>query len=156
MIFRDYLTVANTTRSGARVASAAGKSSTADYLILQSVKSAVAALPTSSIDKIVVFRSNTTGTMNPTCKTAFVNNTSSVLGCNVYTAADMNLTQAALASSGKSAHWLPTTRVDSQSGTGSDYIGVWIKVNHPMVTKMFGSAFTLTDQTIMRIEPTIT
>ena len=41
---------------------------------------------------------------------------------------------------------------DRQS-VGPDNIGVWIKVNHGMVTKMFGSTFTLTDKTVMRIEP---
>lgn len=156
LVFRDYLTVANTTRSGARTASAAGKISSADYLILQAVRSASGALPASTIQKIVVFRSNANGDMNATCQTSSVTNTSLVLGCNTYNPADMNLSQAALASSGKSNFWGPTTRVDSQSGAGSDYIGVWIKVNHNLVTKLFGSTFTLTDKTVMRIEPTLT
>jgi Flp pilus assembly protein TadG len=154
MVFRDYLTVANTTRSGARVASAGGKNVAADYQILQSVKSASAALPSSSIVRIVVFRSDATGVFNASCKAGTaVTNLAGTPGCNVYSAADMSLTQAQLTTTGKSNFWAPTTRKDTQSGTGSDYIGVYIKVDHPMITKLFGTTFSLTDNTIMRIEP---
>jgi Flp pilus assembly protein TadG len=155
MVFRDYLTVANTTRAGARVGSAAGKSATADYDILKAVASASGALPASTITRIIVFRSDASGTMNPACNTSAVTNTASVKGCNVYSASDMALSQTALANSGKSNFWLPTTRVDAQSGAGSDYVGIYLKVNHEMVTHFFGNTFTLTDKTVMRIEPTV-
>jgi len=35
----------------------------------------------------------------------------------------------------------------------TDYVGVWIKARHDMVTGMFGSARTLTEKTVMRLEP---
>jgi hypothetical protein len=147
LVFRDYLTVANTTRTGARVGSAAGTDAAADYQILQAIKSASAALPVGTIAGIAVFKSNTTGTIDTTCKTTWKAGV-----CNFYTAADMALSQASLLASGKSAHWAPATREDRQS-VGPDQIGVWVKVNHGMVTKMFGSTKTLTDKTVMRIEP---
>ena len=34
-----------------------------------------------------------------------------------------------------------------------DQIGVYLKVKHPYVTKMFGSTITLTDHAVFRFEP---
>ncbi len=148
LVFKDYLTVANTTRAGARVGSAAGRDASADFDILQAVKAAIGGVSTQDIVKVVVFKSNTNGDMlNTTCTTASV-----ASSCNVYTAADMGLSASALTASGKSNFWAPTSREDRQS-VGADYLGIWVRVDHPFVTKMFGSTFTLTDKTVMRIEP---
>src|SRR5919197_486237 len=45
LFFKNYLTVANTTRTAARVGSSVGKSADADYQILQAIKGAASALP---------------------------------------------------------------------------------------------------------------
>jgi hypothetical protein len=36
---------------------------------------------------------------------------------------------------------------------GPNYVGVWVRVDHRWVTGMFGSSVTLTDQSVIRLEP---
>src|SRR5579884_3599591 len=63
MFFKDYLTVSNTTRTGARVASAAGSDADADYQIIQAVKAAATALPggANSIQELSIYKSTSAG-----------------------------------------------------------------------------------------------
>ena len=52
--------------------------------------------------------------------------------------------------------WCPGARKDARSDNnraGPDYVGVWMKVNHKWVTRMFGNLTTLTDQSVIQIEP---
>lgn len=52
--------------------------------------------------------------------------------------------------------WCPGTRKDARSDNnraGPDYVGVWMKVDHRWVTRMFGTATTMTDQSVIQIEP---
>lgn len=53
-------------------------------------------------------------------------------------------------------YWCPTTRKVARSDNsrqGPDYVGVWIKARHSWVTKMFGNNKTITDQSVIQIEP---
>jgi hypothetical protein len=46
--------------------------------------------------------------------------------------------------------------VDTQSGNsgaGPDYVGVYVRFDHQWMTGLFGSTKTVTDITVMRIEP---
>jgi Flp pilus assembly protein TadG len=152
MFFKDYLTVSNTTRTGARVGSAAGSSGDADYQILQAVKSAATALPggSNAIQQISIYKSTSAaGGPSTTCQT-----TSTSGQCNVYTASAFTQpsTMFGCGAGDLDTAWCPTTRVDSQA-VGPDYIGVWVKTTHGFVTKLFGSSRTITDSVVMRIEP---
>jgi hypothetical protein len=153
MFFKDYLTVSNTTRAGARVGSAAGSSADADYQILQAVKAAATALPggSNSIQQISIYRSTAAGGgPTSTCQTT----SSAADRCNVYTAAAFAqpLSSFGCGAGSIDAVWCPTTREDSQA-VGPDYIGVWVRTTHGFVTKLFGPSKTITDHVVMRIEP---
>ena len=53
-------------------------------------------------------------------------------------------------------YWCPGERKDARSDNnraGPDYVGVWMKVNHKWVTRMFGNLTTMTDQSVIQIEP---
>lgn len=53
-------------------------------------------------------------------------------------------------------YWCPGSRVDTRSGNnkaGPDYVGVYIKAKHAWVTKMFGSNTTISDRSVIQIEP---
>jgi Flp pilus assembly protein TadG len=152
LFFRDYLTVANTTRTGARVGSAAGSSYDADYQILQAIKSAATALPTgaNAIEDISIFKSSASdGTVPAACKTA-----SQTSQCNHYTKTDLSrpITEFGCLASSPDKYWCPTTRSDSQSA-GTDYVGVYLKMTHTFATSLFGPSKTITDTVVMRIEP---
>lgn len=153
MFFKDYLTVSNTTRTGARVGSAAGSGADADYQILQAVKAAATALPggSSSIQAISIYKATSAGGgPSATCQTA----SSSADKCNTYTAAAFAqpLTKFGCGAGSIDSVWCPTTRGDSQA-IGPDYLGVWVKTTHGFVTKLFGTSRTITDGVVMRIEP---
>jgi Flp pilus assembly protein TadG len=153
MFFKDYLTVSNATRAGARVGSAAGSNADADYQILQAVKTAAAALPggANSIEHVTIYRSATTGgAPTATCRTT----SSAADRCNVYTASAFNqpVQRFGCGPGSLDSAWCPSTRQDSQA-IGPDYIGVWVKTTHSFVTRMFGTSRTITDSVVMRIEP---
>lgn len=155
LFFKDYLTVSNTTRAGARVGSAAGSSADADYQILQAVKAASAALPggANSIEQISIYRSTSVGGgPTTTCRAT----SSTADKCNVYTASAFSQPLSVFGCGPGSVDfaWCPTTRSDSQA-VGPDFIGVWVKTTHGFVTKMFGSSTTITDHVVMRIEPRV-
>jgi hypothetical protein len=154
LFFRDFLTVANTTRSGARVASAAGTNAAADYEILQSVKSAAAAMPggAEALETITVFRSASGSHDVPAgCTT-----TPQAGVCNVYTADDLARPAGDFGCTAGSPdrYWCPSSRDDTQAG-GTDYIGVYIRTTHEFVTRLFGRTQTITDEVVMRIEPRV-
>lgn len=153
MFFKDYLSVANTTRAGARVGSAAGSGADADYQILQAVKAAAAALPggANAIEQISIYKSTSTaGGPTTTCQTT----SSAGDKCNVYTASAFSqpLSRFGCGAGSIDFVWCPTTRSDSQA-VGPDYIGVWVKTTHGFVTKMFGTSRVIADHVVMRIEP---
>ncbi len=155
MFFKDYLTVSNTTRTGARVGSAAGSGADADYQIIQAVKAAATALPggATSIQQLSIYKSTSAGGgPSATCQTT----SSATDGCNTYTASVFSQpsTKFGCGAGSLDSAWCPTTRVDSQA-VGPDYIGVWVKTTHPFVTRLFGSSRTITDDVVMRIEPKI-
>lgn len=148
----DNLAVAHATRAGSRVASASGNDLYADYGILQSVARESAALDSDQIEAVVVYKP--TGPGEPptdTCK----GGTSQPGVCNAYTAADLLKPKSDFGcnpSKDLDEYWCPTTR-DAVLEGGTDYVGVWLKVNHPYITSVFGSSVTFTDSSVIRLEP---
>jgi hypothetical protein len=66
------------------------------------------------------------------------------------------LTTGPHANASPDRYWCPGLRADARSSnskSGPDYVGVWMKVNHGWVTKMFGNTTTMTDQSVIQIEP---
>ena len=150
LLFKDYLTVTNATRTAARVGVQVGSAPTTDYQILQALKGSSGAMDVGDIQRVVVFKATGfSGTVPAACKTA-----SQAGVCNSYVNADLNRPSADFGCGGTKPDnaWCPTTRNDQQSDP-PDYVGVWIKAEHEYFTGLFGSAKTLTDQTVMRIEP---
>lgn len=153
LTMNDYLALANTVRAGSRVASASGDDLYADYGIIQRVEAESSALPRSSITRIVVYKATALGA-DPT--TACMAGTATTGVCNVYTAAAFDKTKAqfgCVTTETLDKYWCPTTRKVTLSGTGPDYVGVWMKVQHQPITKMFVTVQTLTDQSVIKLEP---
>jgi Flp pilus assembly protein TadG len=160
LAFRDYLTTANIARSGARVASGHANDVDADYQVVQAVQKAAKGIGNGTLNYIVVFKATdfttSLATMSPTCAAG-----TSVSGtCNVYTPTDFArpttdfTCSATLPSPDK--FWCPNSRkiaASTASGGPPDYIGVYVKVTHRNIFKIWRSSFTFTDQTIIRIEP---
>lgn len=53
-------------------------------------------------------------------------------------------------------HWCPMSRNVAQSsnrGLGPDFVGVYMKVDHEWLTKIFGNSREVTDLSVIRMEP---
>ena len=153
LAMNDYLALANASRAGARVASASGNDVYADYGILQAVEREAAALNQNDIKLVVVYKPSGFGEApTQTCQ-----NGNSVAGvCNVYRPADFNRPEedfGCRADRNLDKYWCPSSRDVSLSGNGSDYVGVWMKIEHPWITKLLGISKTLTDSSVIRLEP---
>ncbi len=150
--FKDSLTLANGSRAGARVGSAAGIDPTADYAILQAVRGATGSL--ANVDLIVVFKAS-----GPTASvpSACVSTGAQAGLCNVYVASDMALSQSSFLSAGysKDDSWAASSRVTSLTSTsGPDYLGVYVRGQHNSIFQLIVPSRKLSDSVIMRLEPT--
>ena len=152
LLFRDELTLAQSTRDGARAGSAYGNDYDADFKVMRTIENASTAVPPELITRIVIFDpgpAEENGAPTDDCK----NGIAVVDVCNVYTPANWADTQrfGCNDSNDLDKFWCPADRRVQLGNVG--YIGVWIEFVHPFVTGFFGDDITLTDQTIMRIEP---
>ena len=163
LAFRDSMTVSNALRSGARVGSNAGRERSADYTILKSVEAAMAEVPSSRIQRIIVYKAATSNSAVPNECLAISGSSGGVPGlCNVYRAVDLARPLSdfggttSCTSSSPDRYWCPTSR-QAQQALGADYLGVYMEVRYTYVTKMFpGSGVTIHDRAIMRLEPRLT
>ncbi len=151
-LFKDSLTLANGSRAGARVGSAAGTDPLADWSILQAVKGATGSL--THVQAIVVFKASSANGAVPSACT----NGTGVFGlCNAYDANDMNVDKTTFQSAGytKDDNWASSSRSTSLStAAGPDYLGVWVKAQHTSVLTIVVPSRTITDTVVMRLEPT--
>jgi Flp pilus assembly protein TadG len=165
--FKDYLSLANGTRDGARTASTAGNQANADYLTLQAIQDATDAMNASAIQRIVIFHAaGPESTVPAGCAagtaTSGTGSPSFTGACNVYTSSSFNLTEAQFDCGGSGTapdqFWCPTDRKVATSGSFGppDYIGVWMRVRYDYITGLFpGGGMTFEDTTIIRIEPRV-
>ena len=167
LVYRDYLMVSDTVSNGAKVGAIQGPRLTAsgysaDHSIVSSIRQNTANIPVEWIDRIVVFRSNAPGAGGPlaqvpsACKTA----ASSVTGCNIYDPvsafiAVQNGTAGYFQCSGTgpACGWPPTSRKNGPRIVDIEYLGVYVKLNRPLVTGIFGNDFELEVAAVQRLEP---
>lgn len=153
----DYLGVSNTVRAGARTASASGDDPLTDYRVLQTVKKEVSALKAKNLNFLVVYKASAPGAEpTPGCKAG----TSSPGVCNVYVRADLSRPESDFrcqTAGVLDSPWCPTTRKVAQTvatGGPPDYVGIYLSVDHQMLSGVFGSNRTITEYTVIRLEPT--
>lgn len=153
LAMNSYLALAHSVRAGARTASASGNEIFADYGIISTVEREASALDSTQIQRIVVYKASTFGAApTTTCQ----NGTPVVGVCNVYSRADLARPRSDFGCRtvrNLDRFWCPTTRKVTLDGDGTEYVGVWMKIEHRWVTRMFGTATTLTDSSVIRLEP---
>ena len=162
LAWRDSITVAGASRAGARVGSNAGNDRLADYNTLLAVQAAIASIPSARVNLVVIYKANSSNgdptDARCTAGTAVAN------VCNVYTGSQLASMTAAnfsgtsgstCSSSSWDAPWCPLGR-QSQQSIGADYLGIWVSISHPYVTRIFpGNGLTTTDKAVMRLEPRV-
>jgi Flp pilus assembly protein TadG len=158
LTFRDYLTVANTSRDSARAASAYGDATYADYNIIQVAKQSSKGFRPNEIRKLIVFDAGAVnGSIHNTSHPAHACLTAAtgISGvCNIYSSADLYRPKSdfGCGAAEPDRFWCPTTREVRASGP-PDYVGVYIQARHDFITGLFGPGMNLTDEIVMRIEP---
>lgn len=162
--WRTSLTVSNSVRAGARVATNLGKATSADESALKAVGAALGDIPVAEIDVVVIFKaSSSTTTVPPQCLTAASRTAGGnySYNCNTYTGDEVRkiaggLTGAPSFGNCTSRHkyWCPTNRLVAQSvSVGPDHVGVFVRINHKTVTKALGATITVDETAVMVIEP---
>jgi hypothetical protein len=158
LAFKDYLTAANMSRTGARVASAAANDALADQRALAALDRASAAVARNAIQRIVIWRAAGVDDQVPSvCVTSPTGVATGAVRCNVYGPADIGRAPADFGCGPTSPDrfWCPRDRKVAQTGPGGppDLVGVWVKIRHDYLTRMVGSSVELTNRTVMRLEP---
>lgn len=175
LISRNNLTTTNASREGGRAASVFGNDGDADFFVLQTIKHAIEPMGTANVDFVVIYRVENVGDpMNPSCLTGSVPFVPTVANpdpptavnsqpCNHYTRDQLETAALLDASSNPTgefgcgplaidAAWCPSIREVSLSAQ-PDLVGVYIQTSHEYVTKFFGDTRTLSESTVIQIEP---
>lgn len=172
-LFRNYLTIGNAGREGARAASVAGSAPDADFVVLRTIDHAFDAWGVENLDFVVVYHAQgPDSTLPAACKLGPVGGSGSLPGlCNYFTPAEFLLAlddangdptpYFRCQATSVDRHWCPTDR-DSALGAvspdplfedGPAYIGVYLQAEHRYITGLFGSSKTLSIDNVIRIEP---
>ena len=166
LIYRDVLSVSDAAGNGARRGALIGpripaSGVNADYEIIREVRNSLGSIQVEWVERIVVFKAGPPGAggalaqVPQACKTG-----DSVPGvCNVYDPANAFLAvddevndYFDCDAGGRSCAWLPTSRSNGPTPSDIDYLGVWIRVQRPYVSGLFGDVFTFEQAAVMRLE----
>lgn len=159
LVLRAQMTVSSAARAGARVGSSANTTRLADFDLLSAIKSGLGDIDLTDVELVVVFEPDGSGNMPAACRTSSVTNT-----CNRYTGSDlMSLDIATFTGttsctgSSPDRFWCPVTRVrDQAAAAGPDWFGVYLRVSHESSAPAFLGDRSLSDKTVMRLEPRLT
>jgi Flp pilus assembly protein TadG len=139
--YHDSSVAADAARAGARVGSAMATQAGMPAAVASAVNSAVSTLPGTVPKELWVYKANAAG--YPGSGSSF---SSCATNCIKYT-----YSSSSKSFNSSTGSW-PTTaqQVCTQP---YDQIGVYVKLQHPFVTGLFGASVTLTDHAVFRFEP---
>ena len=142
LAFKDALTVSSATRAGARTASAMPRQSNMAAQTKSAMEKAVSALPNGSIQQMWIYKADPT--------TGYPDGGSSFSGCTTCFVYSWNTSTQKFVPAG-SQSW----NFASQSACAGavDSVGIYLKVNHALITGFFGNNVVLKDHTVMNLEP---
>jgi hypothetical protein len=156
LLLSTSLATSHVSKAGVRAASALGADPQTDFLVLRAMGREGRALDRADIELIVVYKATSSGAApSATCQAG-----TAVAGeCNVYVASDLDQPATAfgcLSPSALDGPWCPTSRktaLTASTGGPPDYVGLWIKTRHRMITGLVGKSRELTEHSVQRIEP---
>ena len=160
--FASYLAIGRASADAARTASVMGNDPSADYEIVESIRLSTAALSPSDVRKIIVFRATDYNSTVPAACQPDVDSPIAVTGsgCNGYTgSASFGVAKIRFqctAPNNLSQGYCPTSRKVAFAAPGGppDYVGIYIRYNHVMLTGLFEEDHMITETVITRVEPT--
>lgn len=171
LVYRDVLITSDAAATGARTGAVIGPRITAtltnaDYVIVKDVRESLGSTPTGWVKRVVVFRASAPSAAPALSQVPVAcRNGTAVAGiCNVYNPqdafyavqegdADYFSCTGSGGAGGPACSWRPTARKNGPSITDIEYLGVYVRVERPYVTGLFGDKFTIEQATIVRLEP---
>ena len=157
LTFFRWTAISQASRAGARTVSEMGTNQLADYKTLQAVAEMLSNVAPEDIDRVVIYNADDgrddTPMDNPPPAACLTSATGVADTCNVYTAADLGQTREQYAAAGRFASWNPLTRDDEDDADGVDYVGVYVRAELKTPTKMLGKDRTVSEFTVVRLEP---
>lgn len=150
-------------RTAVRTAAQLGTDKDADKRTLLALDANLGKLKSSTVNKVIIYKSTTANGLVPTNCSSLSTNSSSGNGitgsCNVYSQAQMDnaafTTQfSGSCSTGWDHWWCPSSRKNKLTDP-PDYLGLWISVKYTTLTKLFPGTnnLTITDWVVARLEP---
>lgn len=189
MLFRNYLSVTQLTRDGARAASAYGRDYDADFRTISAIKNTVDVITSGDVKRVVIFDATQgredarvpakcltadptiPGSVNPAPANLDANifkhdseltsvEAKAITRCNIFTPDTwLDAARYGCDDLGNVAddpdfdlNWCPFVR-DVSAKDGTDYVGIYVEMEHQWVTGLFGDTRTITETMIMRLEP---
>ncbi|HAS10946.1 MAG TPA: hypothetical protein DCS55_10595 [Acidimicrobiaceae bacterium] len=167
-MLRDYQVASDSVSDGSRVAAVMGPDmaadgSSPDFHIIRSLREATGSMGADWIQRIVIFKADRpTGGVTAEeqvpddCKAG-----SPIAGrCNVYNdvseAFDAvergDITYFACPDSDVACSWPASERRNGPTVDAVDHLGVWMRVERPQITGLFGSSVTLEHASVVRVE----
>jgi len=141
LVFKDWLAVTSTVRAGARMASAEPRTATFASDAAAQVAREGTALQMSNVKELWVYKANSDGSP--------VGGTTAFNACSTCVKFRWNGTSFTQTSSS----WTSLQQNACQGDANRDTIGVFLKIDHPVVTGLFFKTLTLKDHTVMALEP---
>lgn len=156
---------------------------TADFATIKRIRQGMGLIPVEWIERIVIFHAqdptfgSAASQLSAACKDGTgtsgsgpsANPSQNYVGaCNVYDAEeafrayeakDVAYFSCALNGSSPECNWPGRDRVNDPvnptvaNNIGPDYLGVYVEINRPYVTSVFGQEFTFSQTVIVRLEP---
>ncbi len=153
---------------------------TADFVTVKKLRQGLGLIPVEWIKRIVIFKAqdpvvygSADEQLSQSCKDGIGSPGSGapdyIGACNVYDAEDAfrayeakttSYFNCALSAASPECDWPRTVRsaepfnpVRVPPNPGPDYLGVWVEIERPFLTGLFGEQFNLSDSAIVRLEP---
>lgn len=169
MLFRDRLSVHDAVASGTRAGTVHGRklgpsNETADYYLIRAIREETSSIDPIDIEQIVVFKGRSPGAGDAASQVpAACKRGTPVAGvCNVYDpneaflrvqSGDVGYFSCRATPGGPACPWDPEGRADGPALNQIDYLGVWMRVDNPLVTGMFGTSISIEAAAVGRLEP---
>jgi Flp pilus assembly pilin Flp len=142
MYFKDNLSAADAAKAGVRVSSALGRNSTFAQAAADRVQQMAGALDKNGIEQLWIYKANV-GDEYPVGYSSFAN-------CTTCVKFDWNGTEFVPSST----NWASTTQIACAGSDGPpDRVGVYLRVRHDSITRLFFDSITIDEADVVRFEP---
>jgi hypothetical protein len=146
--YQSSAVAASTVRSAARTASAEAKLPTYAEHAALAAATALETVPASEPVELWIYRANNKGYPGADGNTSF-----GTCGTKCISYPWVPGTRSFDTANPGGSGWIASEQLACNAVTGWDSVGVYVKLRHSFLTKLFGATINLTDHAVFRLEP---